>query len=73
MVNSKRYKDEFGNRIILEREDDDFIVRINYSKESLGESAGYDEWLITRKDFEKMKELDANCETSETGGKNGKD
>ena len=33
MVNSKRYKDEFNNRIILEKEDDDFVLRLRYDRE----------------------------------------
>ena len=69
MIKSKRYKDEFDNRVIIERQDEDFLVRIAYSKESLGPSAGHDEWLITRKDFNKMKELDAVYTTDETEDK----
>jgi len=58
MVNSKRYKDELNNRVILERDDEDFILRVRYDKEQFCHQPEDTEWLITRKDFEKMQELD---------------
>ena len=54
---SKRYKDEFGNRIILDSEDKDFHITIKYNKSSVGNCED-ESFFVTRKDFEKMKELD---------------
>ena len=51
-----RYKDEYGNSVILNREDDgDFNIRVISYDES-GRSK--DETLITKQDFEKMKRMD---------------
>ena len=51
---TKRYIDEFGNKIILEREDDeDFQLEIKYNDGTT------ESFLITKQDFKKMKYLDA--------------
>ena len=73
MVESKRYIDEFDNRIILKNDDKDFLLCIKYSKESLGEGVENTEWLITRKDFEKMQELDMENKLKELKGGINKD
>ena len=51
-----RYKDAYGNNVILNRQDDgDFDIRvISYTDE--GRSV--DETLITKQDFEKMKKME---------------
>ena len=71
MVNSKRYKDEFGNRVIIDRDGDDFQFTLKYNEDSVGKCED-ESFLVTRKDFEKMKELDKDkrdvlCEGGEKG------
>ncbi|GAG34498.1 unnamed protein product [marine sediment metagenome] len=62
---SKKYKDEFGNIVSLDMEDDDVHITVQYNEKSVGRCKD-DSFFFTRKDFEKIKELykefDANCE-----------
>ena len=55
-----RYKDNFGNKVSLEREDDDdFNLRIKFEDDSESTT------LITKQDFKRMKYLEALLEVDE--------
>ena len=60
------YKDEFGNTVFLNTEDDDVHVTVKYDKKSVGR-CGDDTFFLTRQDFEKLKEIYNKLDAQQKG------
>lgn len=56
MAISKEYKDELGNTVFLDMEDDDVHITVKYNEKSVGRCKD-DSFFFMRKDFEKIKDL----------------